>query len=626
MTATPTNQPLNLVIVGHVDHGKSTLVGRLLFDTDSLPKGKIEAIQAMSEKRGMPLEYAFLLDALQAERDQGITIDTTQIHFKTDKRTYVIIDAPGHKEFLKNMVSGAALADAAIMVIDAKEGVQEQSRRHGYLLHLLGLTQVAVAINKMDLVQYDQTRFDEVANEVRTYLAEIGVDTTAVIPLSAREGAGMQGPAKEMPWYQGPSLVQVLDAFSPPMLSTDLPLRLPVQDVYKFDERRIIVGRVESGTLRVGDELLFSPSNKTARVATIESWGTPGPLTIVSAGQSAGFTLEEQLFLERGHVAGPVDNPPMETNIFRARLFWLGHTPLEVGKRYLMKLTTAEYSIEVQSVETVIDVEDLSRTSSDKILRNGVGEVILRARATITVDEFTANPRTGRFVLIQDYDTVGGGIISMDGFPDQRERYSVTSQNIVAVEHGVDAPARARSNGHESGILWLTGLSGAGKSTLAIELEQQLFRKGYQVYVLDGDNIRFGLSADLGFSPDDRAENIRRVGEVAKLFADAGFLVVTAFISPYREDRNRARAIAPEVFHEVHVKADLSVCEGRDPKGLYAKARRGEIPEFTGISAPYEEPERPELTVDTGQLNIQESILRLVDYVSENFSGHNDDG
>ena len=626
MTATPSNQPLNLVIVGHVDHGKSTLVGRLLFDTDSLPKGKIEAIQAMSEKRGMPLEYAFLLDALQAERDQGITIDTTQIHFKTDKRTYVIIDAPGHKEFLKNMVSGAALADAAIMVIDAKEGVQEQSRRHGYLLHLLGLTQVAVAINKMDLVQYDQTRFDEVANEVRTYLAEIGVDTTAVIPLSAREGAGMQGPAKEMPWYQGPSLVQVLDAFSPPMLSTDLPLRLPVQDVYKFDERRIIVGRVESGTLRVGDELLFSPSNKTARVATIESWGTPGPLTIVSAGQSAGFTLEEQLFLERGHVAGPVDNPPMETNIFRARLFWLGHTPLEVGKRYLMKLTTAEYSIEVQSVETVIDVEDLSRTSSDKILRNGVGEVILRARATITVDEFTANPRTGRFVLIQDYDTVGGGIISMDGFPDQRERYSVTSQNIVAVEHGVDAPARARSNGHESGILWLTGLSGAGKSTLAIELEQQLFRKGYQVYVLDGDNIRFGLSADLGFSPDDRAENIRRVGEVAKLFADAGFLVVTAFISPYREDRNRARAIAPEVFHEVHVKADLSVCEGRDPKGLYAKARRGEIPEFTGISAPYEEPERPELTVDTGQLNIQESILRLVDYVSENFSGHNDDG
>jgi len=626
LTATPTNQPLNLVIVGHVDHGKSTLVGRLLFDTDSLPKGKIEAIQAMSEKRGMPLEYAFLLDALQAERDQGITIDTTQIHFKTDKRTYVIIDAPGHKEFLKNMVSGAALADAAIMVIDAKEGVQEQSRRHGYLLHLLGLTQVAVAINKMDLVQYDQTRFDEVANEVRTYLAEIGVDTTAVIPLSAREGAGMQGPAKEMPWYQGPSLVQVLDAFSPPMLSTDLPLRLPVQDVYKFDERRIIVGRVESGTLRVGDELLFSPSNKTARVATIESWGTPGPLTIVSAGQSAGFTLEEQLFLERGHVAGPVDNPPMETNIFRARLFWLGHTPLEVGKRYLMKLTTAEYSIEVQSVETVIDVEDLSRTSSDKILRNGVGEVILRARATITVDEFTANPRTGRFVLIQDYDTVGGGIISMDGFPDQRERYSVTSQNIVAVEHGVDAPARARSNGHESGILWLTGLSGAGKSTLAIELEQQLFRKGYQVYVLDGDNIRFGLSADLGFSPDDRAENIRRVGEVAKLFADAGFLVVTAFISPYREDRNRARAIAPEVFHEVHVKADLSVCEGRDPKGLYAKARRGEIPEFTGISAPYEEPERPELTVDTGQLNIQESILRLVDYVSENFSGHNDDG
>ena len=615
--------PLNLVIVGHVDHGKSTLIGRLLHDTGALPEGKIEAVKAMSERRGMPLEYAFLLDSLQAERDQGITIDTTQIHFKTAKRPYVIIDAPGHKEFVKNMISGAALADAAILVIDAKEGVREQSRRHGYLLHLLGLRQVAVAINKMDLVNYDQARFQAVATEVRIYLEEIGIAATAVIPVSAREGDGLLRRSDAMSWHDGPCLIEVLDGFTPPVAPTDLPLRLPVQDVYKFDERRIIVGRIESGQLNVGDALQFSPTNKTARIASIEAWRAPAPVLSASAGQSIAITLDEQIFVERGHLASPVSDPPVETNVFRARLFWLGHKPLAVGRRYTMKLGTAEHAVEVQSIESVIDVEDLAHASAAMIPRNGIGEITLRARATMVLDEFTANPRTGRFVLIEDYDTVGGGIVSMEGYADQRSRYDVTSQNIVAVEHGIDAASRARSNGHKSGILWLTGLSGAGKSTLAIELEQQLFLKGYQVYVLDGDNIRFGLSADLGFAPEDRAENIRRVGEVAKLFADAGFLVVTAFISPYRGDRDHVRAIAPEVFHEVYVKADLSVCEGRDPKGLYAKARRGEIPEFTGISAPYEEPEHAELTLDTGELSVGQSVARLMEYVGGNFGGRN---
>ena len=612
--------PLNLVVVGHVDHGKSTLIGRLLHDTGSLPDGKAEAVIAMSRRRGMPVEWAFVLDALQAERDQGITIDTTQIHFKTDARDYVIIDAPGHQEFLKNMVSGAALSDAAVLVVDVHEGVQEQTRRHGYILHLLGLQQVAVVLNKMDLIAYDQARFDEVAAEARNYLAELDIAITAAIPISARDGEGLNSRSDKLAWYDGPTLVEALDAFNASVAPVDLPLRLPIQDIYKFDERRIIAGRIESGRLNVGDELQFSPSDKVAKVASIESWNTPGAILAASAGQSVGITLDQPLFVERGNVASHVQDPPIETNVFRAHAFWLGRTALSVGSRYKMKLATSEYMVEVQSIERVIDVEDLSTADTEKLARNGVGEIVLRARATLALDEFNTNPRTGRFVLIDGYDTVGGGIVSMEGYVDQRGRHDVTSQNIQAVEHRISPTQRSTANGHEGGIMWLTGLSGAGKSTLAIELEQRLFRRGYQVYVLDGDNIRFGLSADLGFSPEDRAENIRRVGEVAKLFADAGLLVVTAFISPYRDDRDRVRAIAPELFHEVYVQADVSVCEERDPKGLYKKARSGEILEFTGISAPYEEPKAAELVVDTGSQSVEESLSTVMTYVDDHFA------
>ncbi|MEQ8397747.1 adenylyl-sulfate kinase [Thalassobaculum sp.] len=611
--------PMKLVIVGHVDHGKSTLIGRLLHDTGSLPDGKMEAVRAMSERRGMPMEWAFVLDALQAERDQGITIDTTQIFFKTPRRPYVIIDAPGHKEFLKNMVSGAASADAAILVVDGKDGVQEQTRRHGYILHLLGLDRVVVAVNKMDLVDHAESRFREVADEVRKYLGSMGITPAHILPVSARHGDGLANKSDNMPWFEGPTLIAALDELQAKPLPVELPLRFPVQDVYKFDERRIIAGRIESGRLSVGDELLFSPTNATARVKSIEAWSVDGPVMSASAGQSIGITLDDQLFLERGHVASHRSEPPVETNVFRARIFWLGRSPLEVGRRYKMKLATMEHTVEVQAIEQVIDVADLSQRPADRIERNEVGEIILRARAKLALDSFVDNPRLGRFVLIDGYDMAGGGLVSMEGFPDQRARNEPTSQNITAVEHRVTSDARWQANGHKSGVLWLTGLSGAGKSTLAVELEQALFRKGWQAYVLDGDNIRFGLSADLGFAPEDRAENIRRVGEVAALFARAGILVITAFISPYREDRDRARSVAPELFHEVHVKADLSVCEGRDPKGLYKKARKGEISDFTGISAPYEAPSAPELEVDTGALSLNESIEQLLGYVEANF-------
>jgi bifunctional enzyme CysN/CysC len=612
---------LRIVIVGHVDHGKSTLVGRLLHDTNSLPHGKLEEIKAMSDRRGMPFEYAFLMDALQAERDQGITIDTSQIWFNSDKRNYVIIDAPGHKEFLKNMITGAAQSDAALLIIDAVEGVREQSRRHGYLLHLLGIRQVAVAVNKMDMVAYSKARFDEISAEFSSYLNDLGVTPTFILPVSAREGDNIVTRSSAMPWYAGPTIVDALDCFVSEPLSSDLPLRLPVQDVYKFDERRIIAGRIESGRVNVGDEIMFSPSNKTARVKTLEVW--PETLALpafATAGYSVGLTLDEQIFVERGDTISHVRNAPIETDVFRARLFWLGHEPLTIGKTYKLKLNTTEAQVQVQKIEAVIDTGDLSSANATEVARNQVAEVVLRSRRMLALDAFNDQPATGRFVLVDEYDISGGGIISMEGYADQRQLITQRSTNIVKVEQGVSDDERARMNGHRGGVIWFTGLSGAGKSTLSVELERRLFHKGYSVYVLDGDNIRFGLNANLGFSPEDRSENIRRVGEVAALFARAGMIALTAFISPYRSDRDRARAAMPERFHEIYVRADVQTCETRDPKGLYQKARRGEIKEFTGVSAPYEEPETPQLIVDTARCSIEECVAQLIAYIEANFS------
>ena len=608
---------LKIVIVGHVDHGKSTLVGRLIHETGSLPEGKLEAIRAMSEKRGMPFEWAFLMDAIQAERDQGITIDTTQIWFKTDKRPYVIIDAPGHKEFLKNMVTGAASSEAALLLIDAHEGVQEQSRRHGYLLHLLGVKQVAVLVNKMDLVGYSADRFGQVAEDYRAYLRGLGVTPTCIIPISAREGDNMVEHSTAMPWYQGPTVLQALDSFEYKEQPVERPLRMPVQDVYKLDQRRIIAGRIESGTLEVGDEVVFSPSNKTATIKTIEAWHVPEAPELAQAGQSIGVTLTEQIFVERGEVMSHVQQAPLESNVFRARLFWLGHAPVQIGKTYTLKLGTMEAPVTVEAIDHVIDTSDLSSQTLDRIERNGAGEVVLRTKRMLALDEHQQNPITGRFVLVEDYLPLGGGIISMEGYPDQRELITVRSTNITAVGHAVTREARSARNGHKGAVLWFTGLSGAGKSTLALALERELFAKGAHVYVLDGDNIRAGLNANLGFSPEDRAENIRRVGEVASLFADAGFIVISSFISPYRSDRERARAAAKDAFHEIYVKASLAACEARDPKGLYQRARKGEIQEFTGISSPYETPDRPDLVVPTDELPIDDCLAQLIRFVEE---------
>ena len=610
---------MRVVIVGHVDHGKSTLVGRLFHDTGQLPEGKLEAIEEMCRRRGMPFEWAFLMDSLKAERDQGITIDTSQIWFRHDAREYVLIDAPGHREFIRNMVTGASNADAALLMIDADQGVRRQSRHHMYLLQLLGVREVAVAVNKMDLVDYDEARFRAIEAEYRAYLEGIGITPREIIPISAREGDNVAAASDKMPWNTGPSILETLRLFRYPTSADEQPLRMPLQDIYKFDERRILVGRIESGTLEVGDELLFSPSNRTARVETIEGWNTNGSVTRAAAGESIGITLDEQIFVERGEIVSHEADAPVESDVFHARLFWLADKPLEIGASCELKIGASRVDATVEKIERVIDIDALSDHDATSVARDEIADVIIRTSRLIAFDDHDTLPRTGRVVFVDRHLTLGGGVLSLGNYPNQRQLVTVRGTNLTEVDHRVEPERRIARNRHRPGVLWFTGLSGAGKSTLAMALEQRLFDKGYQVYVLDGDNVRTGLNANLGFSPEDRAENIRRVGEVAALLADAGMIVITAFISPYRTNRDRAREAAGSAFHEVFIDADVATCESRDPKGLYKRARAGEIKEFTGISAPYEEPADPDIRVDTSGRDVEACLDDLVAYVTENF-------
>ena len=614
----PTEQ-LKIDIVGHVDHGKSTFVGRLFYDTGSLPEGKYEQLQKIAERRGVPFEWANLMDALQSERDQNITIDTAQIWFHTKKRQYVIIDAPGHKEFLKNMVTGAANAEAALLVIDANEGVQEQSRRHGYLLNLLGIRQIAVLVNKMDLQEYSQPRFEQIELEYRAFLKTIGVVPKIFIPIAAKHGDNIASKSAKMPWWNGPTVLETLDEFKVAELPKDQPLRFPIQDVYRFDERRILAGRVESGSIKVGDRLVFSPTNKSSTVRTIERWNAPSHDS-ASAGESIGITLTEQIFVERGAVAALESTPPYELNWLKARLFWLGRAPFRKGRLYKLKLATQEVDCEIESIEKVIDASTLETVSRKEreifVGRHEVAELTLRTKRPLAFDAHNEIIPTGRFVIVDGFEVSGGGIVAPANYPRRTTDGHHKSDNIYWSRGKVVAEQRVRRNGHPGCVVWLTGLSGAGKSTIATELERELFNMHKQAYVLDGDNIRHGLCSDLGFSPHDRKENIRRVGEVAKLFADAGVICVTAFISPYRSERDLAREIMGHgKFIEVYVNAPIEICEQRDPKGLYAKARANELKEFTGISAPYEPPMQAEMELRTDLLSVEECVHRIVEFL-----------
>ena len=617
-SSTPTEQ-LKIVIVGHVDHGKSTFVGRLFHDTGSLPEGKLEQLQKIAERRGVPFEWANLMDALQAERDQNITIDTAQIWFRTQKRQYVIIDAPGHKEFLKNMITGAANAEAALLLIDAHEGVQENSRRHGYLLNLLGIRQIAVLVNKMDLVEYSADRFRQIEAEYRQWLSTIGVTPAVFIPIAAKHGDNIASPSKNTPWWEGPTVLTTLDNFKVADLPKDQPLRFPIQDVYRFDERRILAGRVEAGSIKVGDRLIFSPTSKVSTVKTIERWNAPETPS-AAAGESIGITLTEQIFVERGSVAALESAPPYELTRFKARVFWLGKQPFSRDKKYKLKLATQEVECEIDEIEKVIDASTLAtlaRAPGEAYVgRHEVAELSLRTRRPIAFDTVSQVVPLGRFVIVDGFDVSGGGIIADDNYPRRTHDAHNKSHNIYWSRGKVTTAQRELRNGHRGCVLWLTGLSGSGKSTVATELERELFNLGRHAYILDGDNIRHGLCSDLGFSHKDRTENIRRIGEVAKLFADAGAICITAFISPYRADRELARRILPRGrFVEVYVNAPVNICEQRDPKGLYAKARAGEIKDFTGVSAPYEAPANPEIELNTDQLTVPESVARILEYL-----------
>src|SRR5438270_1527352 len=590
--------PLRVVFVGHVDHGKSTLIGRILHDTDSLPEGKIEMVKKACAAEGMEFEFAFVLDALLEEQKQNVTIDTTEIRFKTKRRKYIIIDAPGHKEFLKNMITGASRADAAVLVIAANEGVREQSRRHAYLLSLLGIKQLIVVVNKMDLADFSEKKFQEIEKEYRKFLAELGLEARVFVPASAKNGDNVASTSwlsdesvrmadKKMKWHRGPSVLEALDLLEPQSADVDLPLRFCVQDVYRFDQRRIVAGRIETGTLRVGDELVFSPANKSSVVATIERWNAPADGAAM-AGDSIGITLSEQIFVERGYVASHQTDTPIETNRFRADLFWIVREPLRVGRLYNLRLATQEVKCQVVSIEQVMDSSTLEAKidKREQLDQYEVGRLTIQTRGPLVIDNHERIPNLGRFVIVEEGEIRGGGTIFGGVYTDRRV---AKSQNIFWSEGKITARERAVRSGHRGAVVWFTGLSGAGKSTIAQALERELFNRAMHTYVLDGDNVRHGLNSNLGFSPEDRVENIRRVSEVAKLMADAGAVVITAFISPYRMERRRAREIALEgnaEFIEVFIDAPLEVCETRDPKNLYKKARAGEIRDFTGIDAP----------------------------------------
>ena len=605
-----------IVIVGHVDHGKSSLIGRLMYELDQVPDGKYEELKKVSEKRGMDFEFAFLLDAFQAERDQGITIDTTQIFFKTKKRNYVFIDAPGHKEFIKNMITGAASADIAILIVDVDEGIKAQTKKHAYILKLLGIKKVITLFNKMDKINYDEKKYLLVKKQLEEYLTKINIKALNNIPISAKIGDNISTKSKKISWYDGKPLVNVLDNYNCNDNQMENILRFPVQDIYKVSDKRIIVGRIESGKINLGDELLVMPSNEKVKIKSFEEW--PKPKKEYNTGDCLGLTLSDEIFVDKGNIISHPNKPPKLMNTFEANLFWLNDKKMDLSKKYQLKINTGEYTVNIRKVNKIIDTESLESTNKKIPNKNDVSEVVIHSSQLIPMDDYNVLTKTARFCLLDENEIVAGGIASLQNYPDQKELNS--SSNIKPINFDVTEVDRASRFNHRSGVIWMTGLSGSGKSTIAKEVERKLFSKDFNVFILDGDNLRMGLNRGLSFSPEDRTENIRRTAEVAKLFTDAGFIVIVSLISPYRSERKKARDIRPEYFREIYVKSSLEECIKRDVKGLYAKAIRSEIKDFTGISSPYEEPLSPDLTLDTEQEEIEKSVLKLESFIIEEFS------
>ncbi|MBD8733979.1 sulfate adenylyltransferase subunit CysN [Sphingomonas sp. CFBP 13706] len=603
---------LRFITCGSVDDGKSTLIGRLLYDSKTIFEDQLAALEADSRRvgtQGQNIDFALLVDGLAAEREQGITIDVAYRFFSTEKRKFIVADTPGHEQYTRNMVTGASTADLAVILIDARKGVLTQTRRHSYLAHLVGIREIVLAVNKMDLVGHDEARFDAIVEEYRTFAASIGIDRFTAIPLSGLTGENVATQAATMPWYTGLPLLAHLETVPIDVDARQAqPFRLPVQWVNRPDlEFRGFAGMIASGIVRPGDSVRVVPSGKTTTVARIVALG--GDLTEAVAGQSVTIVLADEVDCSRGDVIAAADAPPEAADQFLATIVWMSDTPLVPGRGYQLKLGTQVVGATVQPPRHVVDVNTQAELSASTLALNDIGVAEVYADRAIVFEPYADGADLGGFILIDRATnaTVAAGMI---GSALRR------AQNVHWQSIDVTREAHAAQKGQSPRILWFTGLSGSGKSTIANLVEKKLFALGRHSFLLDGDNIRHGLNRDLDFTEAGRIENIRRIGEVARLMADAGLIVLTAFISPFRAERDMVRSmVAPGEFVEIFVDTPLASAEARDVKGLYAKARAGEIADFTGISSPYEAPQSPDIRIDTTRESPEAAAERIVEHV-----------
>jgi len=599
---------LRFVTCGSVDDGKSTLMGRLLFEAGALLEDQAKTVERDSRRYGTAgdnVDYALLFDGLDAERQQGITIDVAYRYFSTDRRRFTIIDAPGHEQFTRNMVTGASNADAAIVLVDARKGILPQTRRHSHIVSLLGVRHVVLAVNKMDQVEYGQQRFETIVSEYRAFAARIGLDAFTPIPLSALRGDNVVRRSPAMPWYQGPALLEWLEAV-PSTRAEGESLRMWVQWVSRPDQDfRGLAGTIAHGTVRPGDRVRILPSGKTSAVARIVTMD--GDLKSASAGDAVTLTLRDEIDASRGEAVVAETDPPEQADQFHVSLVWMSEEPLLPGRGYLVKIGSRTVVGQVTDIRYRVNVDDLSHLAAKRLELNEIGVVNLSLDRPVPFEAYAKSKAFGGFILIDRLSnaTVGCGMI---GYALRR------SANIQWQHIEVDRQARASLMRQKPCVLWFTGLSGSGKSTLANLIEKRLHAAGNHTYLVDGDNVRHGLNKDLGFTPEDRVENVRRVGELARLMADAGLIVLVSLISPFRNERQMARErLDTGEFLEVFVDTPLEECERRDPKGLYRKARAGALKNFTGIDSPYEAPLNPELVLKT----MDASPEKLVDRVLE---------